>query len=240
MVQFLIGIRVNPWSESKGSFLFSTLLFPPPEFCWLSTAHPNHRRLGHASRQGDKLLLWKGPSSEPVLPSGHRADWEERVVGCIPCSFPLSYSAFPAAHPSCRNDQTWLGNGALSHMRTCWWPVTPPPKGATGKGVTLAGSQCPPPSPQCIQDGMLASSSLQSKDGVGLGWRGGGMNYMGPVPCPCSSWWQNLDQGVGIIGSWGKLSDPDRCLRSRVFLKALWKLITLSQDLDRGADPTPS
>lgn len=61
---------------------------------------------------------------------------------------------------------------------------------------------------------------------------------MGRILCPCSSWWQNLDQRVGVIGSRFKLSDPDSCLRSRVFLKALWKLITTSQDLDRSADPT--
>lgn len=65
---------------------------------------------------------------------------------------------------------------------------------------------------------------------------------MGRILCPCSSWCQNLDQGVGveITGTGCKLSDPNSCLRSQVFLKALWKIITISQDMDRGADPTLS
>lgn len=68
------------------------------------------------------------------------------------------------------------------------------------------------------------------------------MNYLGRNLCPCSSWCQNRDQGVGveITGTGCKLSDLNSGLRSQVFLKALWKIITISQDLDRGADPTLS
>lgn len=124
MLQFQISINVNPWSESKGSFLFSALLFPPREFCWFSMAHRNHRNLGHPSHQGDKLLQWKlasrGLRREGGWPWGQLHS--------------LFFSAFPEAHPSLRNDQTWLGNSPLSHRRTCWWPVTAPHEGGHGQG----------------------------------------------------------------------------------------------------------
>lgn len=88
LLLFQIGVNVNPWSDSKGFFLFSALIFPPLNsagFPWRAT--PKQQK-GHAGRKGGELFPRKGAvlSASAGLP----VDWEETAGGAQGCDSPCS------------------------------------------------------------------------------------------------------------------------------------------------------